>query len=805
MSVDKDGQINHRNNQDAVHPASDAPGPQTASGGLSLRFVIDFARRRLWVILFSVLLICGVGFTYFIVVPAPYTGVAILKIDTRKFQLFQQSPSLGDDTGGEVESHIEALKSENLALRVITEFHLADDAEFGLAAAIPIISNLIEKRRPESEAWRIRNALRIFEKHNTVERRGIYLIEINFESANAERSAQIANAIAQAYITEQLDAKYEVTRQGSKWLEGRIKELHDQVSAAEKAVIDYKAEHQIVDAGNGRLITEQQLTDLNNQLAIARAKTSETRARLDRISAAVNDPADMSLINATASEAVGNQLIMKLRTQYLDLASRETEWSENYGRNHLAVVGLRNSMRGIRASILNELQRLRDSYQSDYEVASEAEKRVGEQLQQAIAESQTSNEAQVTLRGLETSAGTYKAVHDNFVKRYTEATEQQSFPYTEARLITKATPPIKRNYRKSLLIVAMMPFLGLALGIGLGLLRDFLDRGFRTSNQIESMLGLACIALVPLQGNPESKTESPANTTGLSPSLISSKPGIASAIVEQPFSRFAEAIRTIKLAADLNQIAADNRVVAMPSAIRNESFSAKAIRKISKDKGRRRKIKGAADLNGTAAGNKVVGITSTVPDEGKSTIAAALALSIAQVGGRVILVDCDLRNPSLSRALAPRANAGMLEVLSGNVALDEALNKETYLSLAFLPVVSRERIPDSSELLSSSAMKKLFERLRNSYDYVIVDLPPLAPLADVRATSHLVDSYLLVVEWGRTSTAIVQYALSRAPRVYDRIIGAVLNKVDMKALSLYDGSRARYYHNKAYERYGYTD
>jgi succinoglycan biosynthesis transport protein ExoP len=797
LSVDEGYQSNSQNNQLGAYPARDTPGPQIVSGGISLGYIFDFARRRRWGILLSVLLMCGIGFTYLMVVPAPYSGVAILKIDTRKFQLFQQAASLGDDAGAEVEGHLEALKSENLALKVITEFHLADDAEFGLAAAIPVISNLVEARRQESEDWRIRNALRIFDKRYTVERRGIYLIEINFESVNAERSAQIANAIVQAYITEQLDAKYEITRQGSKWLEGRIKELHDQVSAAEKAVIDYKVEHQIVDAGNGRLITEQQLTDLNNQLAIARAKTSETRARLDRISAALNDPADIGLINATASEALSNQLIMKLRTQYLDLAARETEWSEKYGRGHLAVVGLRTGMRGIRASILDELQRLREACKGDYEVASEAERLVEKQLQGAIAESQTSNEAQVTLRGLETSADTYKAVHDNFVKRYTEATEQQSFPYTEARLITKATPPIKRTYRKSLLIVAMTPLMGLVLGIGLGALRDFLDHGFRTSGQIETALGLACIALVPLQRKPENKTENPPNITGPSPGLISNKLGIASSIVEQPFSRFAEAIRTIKLAADLNGIAADNKVVAMTSAIPNESFSrfAEAIRK----------IRSAADLNGSVADNKVVGITSTIPDEGKSTIAAALALSIAQVGGRVILVDCDLRNPSLSRAITPNANVGILEVLSGKVALDEALNKEAYLSMTFLPVISKERVADSSELLSSSAIKRLFERLRSSYDYVIVDLPPLAPLADVRATTHFVDSYLLVVEWGRTSAAIVQHALSRAPRVYERVIGAVLNKVDMKALSLYDGSRANYYQNKAYERYGYVD
>ena len=128
MSVDESYQSD---NQVVGHPANDAPGPQLVSGGINLGFILDFARRRLWVILFSMLFMCGVGFTYLMVVQAPYIGAAILKIDIRKFQLFQQPASLGDDAGAQVESHLEALKSENLALKVITELHLADDAEFG--------------------------------------------------------------------------------------------------------------------------------------------------------------------------------------------------------------------------------------------------------------------------------------------------------------------------------------------------------------------------------------------------------------------------------------------------------------------------------------------------------------------------------------------------------------------------------------------------------------------------------------------------------------------------------------------------
>jgi polysaccharide biosynthesis transport protein len=114
-------------------------------------------------------------------------------------------------------------------------------------------------------------------------------------------------------------------------------------------------------------------------------------------------------------------------------------------------------------------------------------------------------------------------------------------------------------------------------------------------------------------------------------------------------------------------------------------------------------------------------------------------------------------------------------------------------------------VAHSSEILASANLTKLFDVLRRDYDYIIVDLPPLAPLVDVRATAHFVDHYIFIIEWGKTSTDVASHALSRAPQVHKRLLGAALNKVQMKQLALYDGSRAKYYHNDSYTRYGYHD
>ena len=211
------------------------------------------------------------------------------------------------------------------------------------------------------------------------------------------------------------------------------------------------------------------------------------------------------------------------------------------------------------------------------------------------------------------------------------------------------------------------------------------------------------------------------------------------------------------------------------------------------------------DLGGVAKSNKVIGITSTLPHEGKSTIAASLAQLSAHGGAHVILVDCDLRKPSLSPELAPNATLGLVEVVAGKANLEDVIWSDPSTQLSFLPVVVRSRTTHTSEILASVATKRLFDRLRESYDYVIVDLPPLAPVVDVRSATHFVDCYLFVVEWGKTKIGVVEHALTAASGVYDNLLGVVLNKVDFNRLRSYESNQGQSYYNSYYGHYGYTD
>jgi succinoglycan biosynthesis transport protein ExoP len=313
-----------------------------------------------------------------------------------------------------------------------------------------------------------------------------------------------------------------------------------------------------------------------------------------------------------------------------------------------------------------------------------------------------------------------------------------------------------------LLVLVAGAFVGVILGFGLGLLRDISDRVFRTSDQISEILHTDCIAVLPKVGGPATARSSKYTRSYREPDyrIIKRDKSLFWAVIDSPFSRFAEEIRAIKVVADLN----------------------KSIKPC-----------------------KAVGLTSSLPNEGKTIISMALAQIIASGGARVVLVDGDLRNPALSRRLVPRAKVGLLEVLAKQVAIEDALCVEPETRLAFLPAVVNERIAHTSQLLASEEIKLLFERLRQSYEYIVVDLSPLAPVVDVRAMTHLVDSFVFVVEWGRTKIDVVEHALRTAQGVYDNLLGVVLNKTDLNVLSRYETHRVKYYHNRYYARYGYTD
>jgi succinoglycan biosynthesis transport protein ExoP len=721
---------------------------------------VDLVRRQLPLMAIVIACALALGLVYLVTSPARYTATGTMVIDTRKVQLFQQQSVLGDIAidAGTVETQVQILRSENISLAVIKDLRLTDDPEFvgrggGLVGTMMgFVADLFGAEEAKSEFELTRKALEKFEAERTIKRLGLtYAMELSFRSLSPDKAASIANAIADAYIVDQLEAKYQATKRASLWLQDRIKELRTQASAAERAVIEYKEKNNIVDTG-GRLISEQQLAEVNSQLILARASTAEAKARLDRI----NDILRQEIPNESVADALKNETIIKLRGQYVDMAGREANWSEKYGRNHLAAINLRNQMQEIRRSISAELGRIQQAYQSDYEIAQARESSIKNSLANVVSETQSTNQAQVALRELESNAQTYRAMYDSFLQRYMEAVQQQSFPITEARLISPASRPLKKSDPKSTIVLAVSLAGGLVLAFGGAYLRELSDRVFRTSSQIEDALQVNCLAVVPaIKAGKARRPDGPAGEAAVS----RAEPMMAH-VVDQPFSRFAEAIRSLKV---------------------------------------------AADVNGVIKSNAVIGVTSAMPGEGKSTIAANFAQLIAHAGGRVLLIDGDLRNPSTTRALIREARPGLVEVVAGKLALSDALVRDGSTGLSFLPAGATSKLLHTNEILASAAMRRLIDEARAAFDYVVVDFPPLAPVVDVRATTGFVDCYLFVVEWGKTRTDVVEHALAGARQVYDRLLGVVLNKADTQMIGRYEHYHGNYYDRKHYARYGYVE
>ena len=195
-----------------------------------------------------------------------------------------------------------------------------------------------------------------------------------------------------------LEAKYQSSRRAATWLQDRLKELRAQASDAERAVVDYKANNNIVDTG-GRLLNEQQLAELNSALTAAQATRSEAEARVQRVESILQavDAKGISAETATVTDTLHNDVITRLRQQYLDLAERESDWAARYGPTHLAVVNLRNQMLEIRRSIADELKRIAETYRSDLDIAKSHEDTIKQDLANLVAQSNQTSQAQVTL------------------------------------------------------------------------------------------------------------------------------------------------------------------------------------------------------------------------------------------------------------------------------------------------------------------------------------------------------------------------------------------------------------------------
>jgi succinoglycan biosynthesis transport protein ExoP len=737
-------------------PYTPAMEGESGSETPSMLQVRDFFVRewRLVALVTGLAIVAGVA--YIAVSPSQYTAQADMIIDTKRVTWTQTEMSsenrMVEDAS--VESEIETTKSEKVAAMVANRLHLTQDPEFvgtgqSLRRRIFSLFKLTAGPAPQPSNEEImRGVVGTLKNNLRVTRLGrSYIEQIAYVSLDRDKAAKIANAFADAYIEDQLQAKFEATRRASSWLEQRIGDLRQQASDAYKAVQDFKSENGIIIGVDGKLASEVELDQLGIALAKARADTSQARARLDRISRVLEQRSNketFDIPDPVVTDALSNPVITKLRQQFLDDQNKESEWSARYGADHQAARNLRAEMAALQRAIWDEISRIAESYKSELQIAKSQEESIDKRMSEVFQQSGTLRQSQVRLRELETAANTYRGIYETFLSRFTQSVQQQSFPSTEARVVTEATPPRLPSSPKIGLTLAFATLCGLGLGTVAAFAREQMNRQIHTRAQLEKLLGTSCLAVLP--AFPGKKT-----AAGRQPALGKWQATVDSSAFRQisevaPFSATAEALRYIKVAIDLHP-----------------------------------------------TGGKVIGVVSALPGEGKTTVATGFATFVAKGGARTLLVDADLRNPSMTRALGYANTPGLLNMVADKSDFGDLVITDSKFKFDFLPSSTQIKPSNSGDILNSAAVKDMLRTAKGDYDYVLVDLPPILSVVDVKAAAHLFDAFILVVEWGSTSTDEILKAVGASPILSERLLGTVLNKADEAIMRRFEGYSDRRY------------
>jgi len=345
-------------------PTDEPSVAETIARGLGI------VRRQIFAVSAFALLGLALGGIFFAKTPPKYIATATLLVDTRKMELVQQ-PAVYNDMSiqsmGAMESQVELLKSDEVALNVIRKLNLSEDPRFIGGGREGALQSLLYRVAPSyfretpalSEDERQNLTLKLFTKNLSVTRIGVtYAMEINFESRYPDLAAKVANAVAGAYIDLQRTTEYEAARRASDWLEQRIPELRAKSEDAQKAVVDYKQEHNIVETDGGRLVDEQRLTGMNDQLNAAHDETLKAKARFNQFSVAKGIEIPSTAAIGSDAHAASPDFLDKLRSQYLDVVSKEADSSAKLGPNNPAIISLRNQKIQLRSEIAEEIQHL---------------------------------------------------------------------------------------------------------------------------------------------------------------------------------------------------------------------------------------------------------------------------------------------------------------------------------------------------------------------------------------------------------------------------------------------------------------
>jgi capsular exopolysaccharide synthesis family protein len=559
-----------------------------------------------------------------------------------------------------------------------------------------------------------------------------HVVDVSFESADPDLSAKVANALADNYIEYNFRQKYDATRQASGWMERQLDELKVKVEKSQQALVDYEKQNAIVNISEKENVVEQRMSDLSRDL---------TNAQNDRL----QKESVYDLVRANDSQVAfvaPNDLLQHLEEKYADLKSQYVQILQQSGPKHPKAEQLQSQVNEMQSLIDKERKQIVERIRDDYMAAVGRENLLATAVAKEKVEVGVLNQLLIQHNLLKRESETNQQLYDSLQQRLKDATVSAGLRATNIHVIDPAEPPTSPLRPQKLRNILIGMIVGLGLGLAVAFVREDLDTSIKSVDEAERLASAPALAVVPLARNGHGRPNSPFPGNNSKPA---SPRGLA--VLTHPSSPVAESYRTLLTSVVLSTAPRPPQVLLM---------------------------------------------TSSTAGEGKTVTSLNLAIALAQRGEPTVLIDADLRNPSIGKSLNLVDGTGLASYLTGAHGIEAALRDFPLVpNLWVLPAGPTP--PNPAQLLSSSAMESMLRELRKRFKFVVIDSPPVLAVTDAMILSTLVDGVIFVVEHGSTVRGAVTRARKILQNVGANILGIVVNKVDARHDGYY-GDYGHYYY-----------